>query len=403
MAYLDDYQAYTDPLETPQHIKIWCAMSALAACAQRKIWLDMGHFKISPNLYIVLDGPPGVVRKSTSMGTVQDLLRPFEKVRIQSDSITFRKVLSSMEATRQPFSENGNPAFHCSLTLFANEMGVLVKEGDKDFVIALNSMYDCKPEHRHGTEHYGSNFIPNPYLNILACTTPDWVSENLGADIIGGGFSARAIFVLGMKREKVNPFPMITAEGRAAKDRLQNTYARVLDQMGEVKFSEAGFKFYYDWYMAFYNEDTSKNYVFPPRYENPRPPNHNPKMAPYTERKFVHLLKLSLLFSMADRGNMLLEDDDLLKAMYLLDLTEPSIEQALKGIGRNVLSPIAEKIFAQIKSMKQVSIADLAVSNMDAVNNKEFSEILIALRQQNRIEMFKGPNQDDYVRVKERK
>lgn len=372
MPYLDDYKEFTSPLEVPEIFHIWVAMSTLSACAQRKIWLDMGHFKVTPNLYVILDAEPGKCGKSTAMGVSKSLLLKLEKVKTQTGSITMRKVYSTMEEARTPFMPNGMADFHCSLTLFANEMGVLIKGGDKDFVIALNDLFDCQPVLKHSTQHHGTNVIPNPYLNILGCTTPDWIAQNLGADIVEGGFSARAIFVFSSDVSKVNAFPEISDKGREALIRIMHRLQKITELEGEVKFSPGGRAFYKMWYDNFYK---------PTNYPK------NPKMNGFHFRKRIHLLKCAILMSLAERDDLLITEEDLAITLQLLEITEPSIEAALKGVGRNILSPVAENIYLQVRTAKKISLASLSASNYHQCNAVEFKEMITALTQQRRIEI----------------
>lgn len=377
MAYFEDYDTFTSPLEVPALFHLWCSISALAAVAQRKVWMDSGHFKVAPNMYIVLDAAPGF-GKDTAMGIIKDTILPqVPEVVSKSDSITKEAICKVMKENIKPHQllkplRNGDVAIsHSSLTIFATEMSVLIKRGDKDFVGFLCGLFNTTGNFQYTTKTKGEDFLVNPFLNILACTTPDWIARNIAEDVMEGGLSARTIFVVGTQKRRLNHAPRISTEGFLARDRVIARLKEIVFLGGEFTIDNSADDAYKAWYYPYYGT--------PPK---------NPKMQGFWERKKIFIQKLAMLISLSEKNDLVVTGTDIEKAISILDMTEPCIEAALAGVGRNELSPIGERIFAQIRSLKEISVADLMASNWNEVNAKDYQEIIQALVSQGRVTMF---------------
>ena len=57
------YLEYAQHSEAPALMHFWTSVSCIAACLQRRCWIDMGYFRWYPNHYIVFVAPPGIVSK----------------------------------------------------------------------------------------------------------------------------------------------------------------------------------------------------------------------------------------------------------------------------------------------------------------------------------------------------
>ncbi|MCF6237396.1 MAG: DUF3987 domain-containing protein, partial [Candidatus Marinimicrobia bacterium] len=58
------YLDYTHKSETPLIFHRWSAIACLAAWLERDIHFNFGHFKLYPNIYIMLMGVPGTKKSS---------------------------------------------------------------------------------------------------------------------------------------------------------------------------------------------------------------------------------------------------------------------------------------------------------------------------------------------------
>lgn len=375
MSFFDDYQMYVDPLEVPQIFHLWCAFSAIAAVAQRKIWLDRGHFEITPNLYVLLVGPPGV-GKDTAMNIVRNkLLGKIKDVPMLYDSITKEAIYKEMESRVQMSKlRDGKMLTHCSLTVFVSEMSVFVKEGDKDFVGMLNNLYNTNDIFEYRTKGAGVNTLPNPYLNILSATVPDWISTNIDQEIIGGGYFARTTVVYCTVKSKLNPDPKLTEAGIQAYHRLLHRLEQIKLLGGQIGFPSDTKRFYEEWYMRHYDD---KNKV------------HDPRMEAYHERKKVLLQKLGIIISLADRDDLVVRVEDLERGLAWLDMTEEGMRAALRGVGRNKLNADMEAVARHVEREGKIRLDELYAKHAHNVRDQDFMEIIFTLQKQGRISILK--------------
>lgn len=389
--FIEDYLTYTEPLEVPTIFNLWCSLSALSAAAQRKIWIELknpgdveGLFKLAPNLYVVLDADPGV-GKDTAMNIVRELLVHIPQIKTKSDSITKEKIYESMEGafTKFDFPDSRLKTLaHCSLTVFATEMSLLIKRHDKDFVSALNALYNCLSVFKHSTKTRGENIILCPYLTILGGTTPDWVSANIQEDVIEGGLTARTIMIFSNDRSQTNPWPGISVKGMEIRARLIARLEKILGLGGQFEWTNETRKLYSDWY----HEHRSQLVK-------------NPVMRGFHTRKPVHIVKVAMLLSLSYKDELVLEPGDFLGAKALIDKVEPSVERALRGAGRNVLNVYAEEMLEVIASAPngQVNLVELLQLFRWKLGRQDFMEVLESLKNMN---LVKGETVGDKVFVK---
>lgn len=375
MSFLDDYKIFTNEMESPSLFLVWSAYSALAGVAQRKMWLDLGHFKVAPNLYIILVGPAGVVKKSTAMYITKDLFLELgdEMVRTKSDTITKEAVILAMETALKKVDlpwDRTKIFMHSSLTIFANEMSVFIQKGNKDFASFITSLFDCQSVFKYTTVKRGDNILLNPFLNIIGCTTPDWISVNISDDIMEGGLTARTILVFCDKPRKPNAIPVISPEAAAARKRMLARLAEIAQLVGMFKFTPEAHDYYVSWYNDHFHKGAPHS-----------------KLVGYWHRKHVHLLKLSMLNSLAQGNSLMIDVPDIKEALTILDITEPTMERALKGVGRNELSPITQDILDQIRMSPGGKIEGslLLRMNIYRTNAAEFKEITETLTRTNQI------------------
>lgn len=86
--WLKTYMLYTRDSESPDEFHFWTGVSTIAGALRRRVWIDMRKFLWTPNFYIILVGPPGIVTKSTTTSVGYNLLRHVEGVHFGPDSAT---------------------------------------------------------------------------------------------------------------------------------------------------------------------------------------------------------------------------------------------------------------------------------------------------------------------------
>jgi hypothetical protein len=203
--WLKSFIEYASFGEAPLKFYYWTGVSAIAGALRRRVWIEQRYFQWTPNCYIILVAPPGIVSKSTTASIGMNLLRKVPGITFGPDVVTWQKLVENMalgmELVYWPAQEAYLP-MSC-VTLVSSELGTFLDPSNREMVDALVQLWDGQVgSFSKETKSQGSDKIENPWINLIACTTPSWIENNFPETMIGGGFTSRCIFVYGSTKEK---------------------------------------------------------------------------------------------------------------------------------------------------------------------------------------------------------
>jgi len=143
------------------------------------VWIDQTYFKWFPNHYILLVAPPGIVSKSTTASIATNLLRRVPGIKFGPDIVTWPALVKDFAESIEGFKVDGATLIQCALTLEASELGNLLDPEDRGFIDLLVHLWDGSDKpFRKLTKGAGNDTVQNPYINLIACTTPAWIAGN---------------------------------------------------------------------------------------------------------------------------------------------------------------------------------------------------------------------------------
>lgn len=339
-AYLD-YSSYT---EAPAHMRFWCAVSAIAGCLRRKVWIDQAYFKWYANFYVVLVAPPGVVSKSTTASVAMSLLRQVPGVRFGPDIVTWPALVSGFAASTEAFEyPPGNWNVMSPMTLESSEFGNLLNPQDREMVDLYVTLWDGKQGALiKETKTSGNDKVENPWINMIACTTPAWIAGSFPEYMIGGGFTSRCVFIYADKKAQEVAYPSRQVPknlSRQAED-LVADLCQIAHLTGEYKLTEEAYAWGTEWY-------TRHN-------ANPPPALNDDRFGGYIARKQTHIHKLAMVIA-ASRGDaMWIEAEHLAIADKMVSDLEPDMAQVFAKIGRSEDSLHTERLLQYIRASGRV-------------------------------------------------
>lgn len=345
--WLKAYGEFTAENEAPEIFHLWVAIGTVAGAAQRKVMMQSKYFDVHSNLYILLVSPPGRGKKSTALRIGKNLLKDVEP------KVNFATESASAEALVGILSKISNPA-HQSMTLYSSELGTLMSTNAPAMVDFLVDIYDCNPDWSRQTVAHNLQAIKKPWLNIMGGTTPRWLGENMGVVAVEGGLSARMIMPYSEARILKSPFPKDDDKSKALWKALLHDLCIIAALEGEFKFSANGYEFYERWFMD----------------ESRFPTVADPRTASYYDRKHIHLLKVAMALSLTYKDELVLEREDIERALTLLTSSEPGMRLALSAVGKNESSAETYHILSQIKSKRTMSYRDLLTENYHNLGKK---------------------------------
>ena len=331
-SFLADYLLYNSGNECQTNYHVWSAISAVAVQLCRRVWVPFEYFDIYPNLFITLVGVQGN-RKSTAKDIARDLVVDCFPDLLLSAAVMSReaicKLLGSEAAIRAYRDHTGTLVEHRPFAMFLNELKNFISIDPQRMVDFLTDIYDRK-FFDVGTKNQGSDIIPNPCINLLACETPEWIADRMKDKLIAGGFSRRMVYVYETGERRRIPFPTIPPGGRDAWVRVAETLKRLQTYCGPFAWTPEAIDWYSNWYLRLRARSA-------------------PVISAFYQSKQVQMLKVAMGLQLADRGTLILERHSLEAAAALIDTIEPGIQEIGLSVGRNELLGATRDVFSTIR------------------------------------------------------
>lgn len=339
--WLQAFTQFASYGEAPTKFYFWTGVSTIAGALRRRVWVDQKYFQWVANQYIILVAPPGIVSKSTTASVGMNLLKEVPGINFGPDVVTWQKLVEDMgkanEMVYWPEKETYLP-MSC-VTISSSEFGNLLDPSNREMVDVLVSLWDGQPgAFKKSTKTSGNDQIENPWINIIACTTPAWISGNFPDYMIGGGFTSRCLFVYADKKRQLVAYPSqhVPSTFQAQREDLIHDLERISTLVGEYQLTPSATTWGEGWYEA--------------HYENPHPNLSPEQFGGYLARKQTHIHKLAMVLSASRSNELVIEAETLKLAAGLVDALEGDMPKVFGKIGLNpktrALSDLAETIAA---------------------------------------------------------
>lgn len=334
MSFLRNFMTWTAGTEVPENYCFWSGISAVSACLSSKVWTRMGRFPIYPNLYIIFLGPPGN-GKTIAKDLALKIIRDVGGVKTSAEAQTKEALCRFMvEECIQTYQYDGKAVACAPISIYLTEFSHFLGANSSHMLDFLTTVWDRTGDvYEARTKNKGNDIIPSPYVNLLACTTPDWIRTYLKSDIITGGFSRRAIFVNEPANDDAKriPRPEWTPEQITAKKVAVEYAQKISTLVGEVAWTPAATAFYDNWYLT-------------------RTIPRDPDTRGYHKSKPALLLKVATIIAISERPELLIDREHMETALAILDSTEVTLARVFQGIGRNELNAVAAKLMEYLTS-----------------------------------------------------
>jgi len=373
-SWIDGFVEYTDNTEPAYLFRKWVGVSVVAAALRRKVYLEWGLTNFYPNMYVVLVGPPGS-RKGTAMGPGAYFLK-YLGIPIAAEAITREALIGelrkSIETVQDPKSQQ--ILMHSSLTVFSPELTVFLGYNNVQLMADLADWFDCADSWTYRTKNAGTDQITGVYVNLLGATTPELLQTTLPRDAIGGGLTSRMVFVYEDKKGKICPLPLLEERHIELEEKLKEDIEAISLMTGAFRITEDFADLWVPWYTE----------------QEENPPFKDERFAGYFNRRPSHALKLSMIMSASRSSELIVERQDLIKAIELLEATEKKMMRAFGGIGQTKLASVMEKVLQFIRMKQEVPIKELQRRFYYDADEKEMAQILGTLSASDFIDIIYG-------------
>ena len=340
--------------------------------------IEHGHFNLQPNLYVMLIGAPGA-RKSTAIKIAKTIIRGAGYNSISADRSSKEKFLldlagediagDSKQIEADLLDKNlwgdVDTSIH-EMYIACDEFNDFIGTGNVEFISMLGSLWDYNGVYTNRIKTGKSVSINDPTISILGGNTPTNFIRAFPPEILGQGFFSRLLLIHGESTGRKITFPK--KPSIAATNQLIASLQRLkLTSCGVAKLSKDAEQLL----DTIYQSDKGLEDV---RFES------------YSQRRFSHLVKLSLVTSACDYSNTI-EARHVVEANTILTHTEKFMPAAMGEFGKSKNSDITHKVMQVLSaSYDPMPVSALWVHvHKDLEKINELGDILRNLVTANRI------------------
>lgn len=346
----------------------------MASTLKRRVKVSkkyLGGWEVSPTLFIIFVAPPGSARKSTSAVYAEDLLSEIPVIERVATSITKEMLLKKLSEIDDS-----------SLTIFSSEFAMFIQKSGFEMYDVLTHLFDANRDVSVETLGRALDFAEKPCVNLLACTTPDWISNNMPEHVIGGGFASRVIFVF---EETVRRYQLYYDEigidwdvvNRMRTDLIEDLMHMATNIVGDFEIEKEAKEFMEPWYKQAAKQGAIAG--------------DNYRLRGYFERKPAHVHKLAMLLHLAYSDDLVLTLRDFHGAISILDDVELKMPRTFAAIGKNPYAVDMNRMLDFVARRGEVSKRDLKANFYQSADPRKLEELIQGLIDMGKIKMFIDP------------
>lgn len=373
----------------------WTGVSTIAGALRRRVWIDQKYFQWLPNFYVILVAPPGIVSKSTTANIGMNLLREIQGIKFGPDVITWQALVMELSKACESVPDPANPGVFepmSCVTFCSDELGNLLNPNDRDLVDALVTLWDGKRgAFKKSTKTSGNDTIENPWVNIIGCTTPSWISGNFPEYMIGGGFTSRCVFVYADKKRQHVAYvdENVPAEFQEMRKKLIHDLELISMLFGEFEISKPAREWGRVWYKH--------------HWENPISYLNSDQFAGYLARKQTHIHKLAMVLSASKSSDMVIHQEHLEAANAMAQVIEEDMPKVFARIGQTEITRGSYEIVSLVQEHPGISQSDLYSMMFRTLSYKDFTEAMNGAINSNKVRSLHSGNEIKYYPVEKGK
>ena len=346
------YFHYIRDTEPPVNYHRWCLISAIAALLARQVWINHGHFKVYPNLYLTLLGEPAS-RKSSAIKLVKRLIRKAGYETFAADKTSKEKFLLDLEGFIEPGSEldvqsktskqiydnitadnlwgKDNDKEPKEVFIAADEFSEFTGNGNLEFYTTLGNLWDWDDEEKPFVQRLKNSrsvSIYQPTINILSGTTAELFAKIFPPEAIGSGFLSRLLLIYGERSGRKIPFPKLPDTFLEAQ---LITYFKTIrsTQKGEFQIDDSAKRILSEIYSDWQEID-------------------DVRFRGYSNRRFIQLLKLCIIIAVA-RFKDSIDEATVVESNTTLTHAEFLMPKALGEFGKSRNSDVSSQIMLKLE------------------------------------------------------
>jgi hypothetical protein len=357
--FLRDYVEYTLHSEAPLAYHVFCALCGVGAIVNRRVWLNMGYYKLYPTLGILILGPSGI-KKTSAANICIDLLQSVGLVKIYSEKLTPEALIEAMRG------DNATGLVYApEMTVFLNK-----QKYNEGLVQLITRFMDCPDIWESGTIGRGKSLVRNVAISSIMCSTLDWFIRSTPEDSFGGGFIARNLLIVQEESSRCEPIP-----DPGAPD-IRDALIRRLSDMhafeGEITLDKQSLTEYERWYREDHRLEVKQ-------------PEHE-LLATYYNRKPDHIKRVAICLHLIECGNLSICLECFTRALRLLTWAEQFLPAMLRQMFKSQVGEVHEQILRIITQSVKIPHSDLVRKMSYRMSAQEVKGIIQSLKESRQIQ-----------------
>jgi hypothetical protein len=249
------------------------------------------------------------------------------------------------------------------------ELGTFLDPNNRELIDLLTAMWDGQKEiWRRTTKKDGTTEIHNPWLNLMACTTPSWLKDRFPEVLIGGGLTSRIVFVYGEKKRQLISYPselVADTQYQHEEKALLNDLIEIAELCGEYQLDPDAIKWGDEWYRH-HNNGGLPAHLASARFDG------------YRARKQTHIHKLAIILAAAKRNKLIITREDLQEAESYITSLEQDMLHVFNSIGVHQTAKVTSEVVTLIKNNETITYQTLWQKCWQTMDHQQFVNSLKA-------------------------
>lgn len=327
--FIQAFTEYHKDDYVPDKFYMWSAINLVAGALERKVWVPIKPgLNMYPNMYIFLVARPAIGKSSAIKPAVKMVLnlneKKYSELRLLPNKVTEPKLLDLMDH-QEYFTYKNNQFPHTSVLFYASEGSACFNDPYGGLAQTITALYDGDDITKATVSRKELVKIINPYVNVLAGCTFDYLSRLLTTEGILGGFASRITYVVQdeiIQRKSLWQTDDNNKGNGINYDHMLDDLHEIYQMVGPFKADDEFAELYEEWF---------------PQFDLAQQKSGNEKLQSLMSRKFTAMRKLPMIMSAAESSDRILRKRHWVSALKLMDTVEKHLPGMIReGQAHNV-------------------------------------------------------------------